>query len=142
MTTTTEKKSLQLAVAAALALGAPLEGGTFQGIVTLRDGTHVAVSLLADKPGTRLSHGDAKAWAEGLDAELPTRPVAAMLYANAKAQFEPDWYWTADTLDQDTGRKSDASYAWGCYFGYGYQNYYRKSYEGLAVAVRLIPLTA
>jgi len=142
MTTDTKTKAIQFAVVAALTIGAPFEGGTFAGVITLKDGTHVAVALLADKPGNRLEWSDAKAWAEGLDASLPTRPVAALLYANAKAQFEPDWYWTADTVDADTGRKSDASYAWSCNFNYGYQYNVHKSYEGLAVAVRLIPLTA
>lgn len=32
--------------------------------------------------------------------------------------------------------------AWGCTFGYGTQGSNRKSFEGSAVAVRLIPLSA
>jgi hypothetical protein len=32
------------------------------------------------------------------------------------------------------------TFAWGCYFSDGLQGYYHKSYEGSAVAVRLIPL--
>jgi hypothetical protein len=40
MTTATETKSIQFAVVAALALGAPLEGGSFQGILTLPSGAH------------------------------------------------------------------------------------------------------
>ena len=141
MTTVTQsKKTIQFAVVAALALGAPLEGGTFAGVITLKDGTHVAVALLADKPDERLTWADAKAWAEGIDGQLPTRPMAALLYANAKGQFTPDWYWTSDSLEADTGNKRDASCAWYCHFCNGYQLHGVKSYAGCARAVRLIHL--
>jgi len=140
MTTATETKSIKFAVVAALALGAPLEGGTFAGVVTLKDGAHVAVVLLADKPEKRLKWADAKAWAESVDGVLPTRPVAALLYANAKDQFESTWHWTSETLDADTGNKDDASCAWSCYFNHGYQFYDHVSSAGAARAVRLIHL--
>ncbi len=115
------------------ALGQPLEGGTFAGLTTRKDGTHCAVVLL---PGRKedINWKDAKAWAEEQGGELPTRPVAALLYANVKDQLQPDWHWTAD--------EEGASSAWDCNFLIGYQNYGHKSYEGSVVAVRLIPLTA
>ena len=140
MTTATETKSIKFAVVAALALGAPLEGGTFAGIVTLKDGAHVAVVLLSDKPEKRLKREAAKAWVESVDGVLPTRPVAALLYANAKDQFESTWHWTSETLDADTGDEGDASYAWYCYFNSGYQSYFNVSSAGAARAVRLIHL--
>lgn len=65
--------------------------------------------------------------------KLPTRHVAALLFANVKDKLEPDWHWTVDELD--------ASCAWGCDFDFGLQYNLRKSYDGCAVAVRLIPLT-
>ena len=73
-------------------------------------------------------------WAKALDAELPTRPIAALLFANAKDKLRPLWHWTSD--------EDDASCAWSCLFHDGLQGYIHKSYEGSAVAVRLIPLTA
>ncbi|CAN5859984.1 hypothetical protein BH11PSE13_BH11PSE13_12510 [soil metagenome] len=115
------------------AIGADLEGGSFVGITTQPDGTHVAVVLLPDK-GKELTWKKAIAWARKLDAQLPTRPVATLLFANVKAQLESGWHWTSDELD--------ASDAWYCYFGYGDQGNYHKSYAGSAVAVRLIQLTA
>ncbi|MBA4343246.1 MAG: hypothetical protein C0423_14005 [Methylibium sp.] len=124
------------------ALGQPLDTGLFCGVITRKDGTHCAVVLLADKPDTRLTWSKAKAWADGVGGQLPSRPVAALLYANAKDQLQPAWHWTSDTLDADTGDEDDASYAWGCYFRHGDQNDTRESAEGAAVAVRLIPLTA
>jgi hypothetical protein len=113
MTTTTEKKTLQLTVVAALALGAQLEGGTFQGILTLPSGTHVAVVLLADKPDSELNWADAKKWAESVGGELPARPAAALLFANAKNQFEPEWHWTSEAYG--------GSSAWIQHFGNGLQ---------------------
>ena len=56
-----------------------------------------------------------------------------MLFANVKDKLKPEWHWTSEA--------HNASYAWLCNFHHGYLNY-RKSYEGCAVAVRLILLTA
>jgi hypothetical protein len=140
MNTTTDTKTIKFAVIAALTLGASLEGGTFRGVITLPGGAHVAVVLLADKPEKRLAWADAKAWAESVDGVLPTRPIAALLYANAKDQFEKDWHWTADELSSDTGNARDASVAWSCYFDNGDQDDDGKSYAGCARAVRLIHL--
>jgi hypothetical protein len=117
-------------------IGQPLAGGTFCGLTTLPDGTHAAVVLLDEKPGKRLTWQDATDWAASLDAQLPNRPMAALLYANAKASFQQAWHWTNET-DED-----DASYAWYCYFYDGYQFDFHKSSEGCARAVRLIHLSA
>ena len=117
------------------ALGAPLEGGSFAGITTQPDGTHCAVVLLPSQ-GTDLDWPAAKAWAAEQGGELPSRPVAALLFANVKAQLRPRWHWTSET------HEDDASYAWHCYFSDGLQLNFHKSYEGGAVAVRLIHLAA
>lgn len=114
------------------ALGQPLEGGIFCGLITTPDGTHHAVVLLADKPATRLDWKAAGAWAATVGGTLPTRPVAALLFANAKAQFEEVWHWTADDFD--------GSCAWFQDFGYGGQSYNRMRYDSGARAVRMIPL--
>lgn len=115
------------------ALGAPLEGGSFAGITTKPDGTHCAVVLLPAQ-GTDLDWTAAKAWAAEQGGELPSRPVAALLFANVKAQLRTRWHWTAD--------EDGASYAWLCFFNHGSQTSDHMSYEGGAVAVRLIHLTA
>jgi hypothetical protein len=113
------------------ALLQPLEGGLFAGVCTTPDGAHHAVVLLADKPDEKLTWEKAMNWAEKLGAVLPTRPVAALLFANTNAQFEPEWHWTSETFD--------GSYAWSQYFLYGNQNTNLKSYEGRARAVRRFP---
>jgi hypothetical protein len=114
-------------------LGTEIHGGTFAGITTRQDGTHCAVVLLPDQ-GTSLDWKAATSWAKKLNAELPSRPVAALLFANAKDKLRPEWHWTSEAYD--------ASSAWGCYFSNGGQSRNHKSYEGCAVAVRCIPLTA
>ena len=116
------------------ALGQPLDGGTFAGLTTKPDGTHCAVVLLPDN-GTDLTWAKAKTWAKKQGGELPSRPVAALLFANnVKANIKPKWHWTSEEYD--------ASYAWGCRFYDGTQGITHKSFEGSAVAVRLIPLSA
>jgi hypothetical protein len=113
-------------------LGKPLDGGTFAGLTTRADGTHCAVVLLPGL-GENLTWAKAKAWAKKAGGELPTRPVAALLFANVKPALTPRWHWTADEYD--------ASFAWYCNFYDGHQDNDLKSYDGCAVAVRLIPLT-
>lgn len=78
------------------ALKAPLLGGAFIGLTTLLDGTHHAVVLLADKSPKRLPWKQATAWAKKLKATLPTRPVAALIFANARDLVEPNWHWTSE----------------------------------------------
>ncbi|MDO8904000.1 DUF1566 domain-containing protein [Hydrogenophaga sp.] len=123
----------QITIAELPAIGETLEGGIFAGLTTKPDGTHCAAVLLPAQ-GTDLNWKAAKAWAAKQDGELPSRPVAALLFANLKEQLRPSWHWTAD--------EDGASFAWRCYFDYGLQLSNHKSYEGSAVAVRLIHLTA
>ena len=112
-------------------LGAELEGGIFAGITTRKDGVHCAVILLPAK-GTRLTWKKAVNWATEQGGELPTRPVAALLFANVKDKLQPEWHWACE--------EDDASYAWGCNFYNGTQHGNTKSYDGAAVAVRCIPI--
>ena len=114
------------------ALGAPLEGGAFAGLITLPDGTHNAVVLLPVQSGD-LTWPRACEWARQHGGALPTRLMAALLFANIRDQLQPGWHWTAD--------KQRASHAWSCQFDNGYQEYYIKSFACSAVAVRLIPLS-
>lgn len=95
------------------ALGADIDGGTFAGLTTKPDGSHCAVILLPDK-GKDLTWTKAKDWAKKVGGELPTRPVAALLFARVKPSLSPEWHWTADEYD--------ASYAWNCRFSHGSQN--------------------
>jgi hypothetical protein len=114
-------------------VGEALSGGTFAGILTQADSSHVAVVHL-NAWGENLTWKKAIAWAKKQGGVLPTRPVAALLYANLKAKLQQRWHWTSE--------EDDASYAWLCGFDFGGQGSTRKSYDGCAVAVRLIHITA
>lgn len=114
-------------------VGANLDGGTFAGITTQADGTHVAVVLLSAW-SEGLTWKKAITWATKQGGVLPSRPVAALLYANLKPKLQPRWHWTSE--------EDDASSAWICYFVFGFQLLNHEGVEGCAVAVRLIHLTA
>lgn len=128
----TEVKPLTLATLPAL--GAALDGGLFAGLTTTKDGKHYAVCLLPDKPAGDMAWQQALAWADGVGGVLPTRPVAALLFANCKDQFEESWHWTSEAYS--------GSYAWYQTFGHGLQLSYHKYSELSARAVRLIQLSA
>ena len=133
-TTSTTKSIISVSFANLPALGAPLDGGIFVGVITQQDGTHSAITLLPDH-AEDLTWQAAKDWSAGLNAQLPTRPMAALIFANTQDRPQEGWHWTSEEV------KDYASYAWNCYFGLGDQYNDRKSYEGSAVAVRLIHIT-
>lgn len=123
------------ATLAALAIGADHENGKFAGLITLQDGKHVAVILLPNKSDKRLMWADAMAWATEAGGQLPTRPVAALLYANLKSEFAEEWHWTNETATWDE------SCAWVCSFGNGDLFSGHKDVYYAARAVRLIHIT-
>lgn len=91
--------------------------------------THHVV-LLPEQPAEGLSWDEAMAWAASIGAELPTRQEAALLFANAKDAFEPDWHWTSEQY------AGNASHAWGQIFYDGTQGNTGKGYKGRVRAVR------
>lgn len=110
-------------------------GEHYAGIVLGADGhaTHHLV-LLPARPVADLNWAGAKAWAASVGGELPNRQEQALLYANCKPHLQPSWHWSCQECEED------ASWAWGCYFDDGYQNYRESSSAGSAVAVRRLPL--
>ncbi len=116
------------------AIGAALGDGIFVGAITQPDGTHAAVTLLPDQ-AKDVTWQAALDWAKAQDAQLPTRPMAAMIFANTQDRPQSGGHWTCEEV------KEYASCAWNCNFGYGNQSNGHKSYEGAAVAVRLIHIT-
>ena len=92
--------------------------------------------LMAQRPTSKLNWQDAMDWATSVGGTLPSRQQQALLYANCKPHLKPEWHWSCEQ------HETEASFAWECTFSYGGQDDTRKSYEGSAVAVRLIPITA
>ena len=113
-------------------LGTPVAGGLYAGVTTGPDGAAYALILLADKPSKRLDWPAAMAWAESLQASLPTRPEGALLYANLGDQFDRTWHWLSEQYS--------AGYAWDQIFNYGNQSGSYESFEARARAVRRFPL--
>jgi hypothetical protein len=115
------------------ALGEALDGGIFAGITTTKEGVHVAVVLLPSR-GEDLNWQAAQEWAKDAGGELPSRPVAALLFANVKKHLLGGWHWTSES--------DGASWAWHCGFDYGAQYGSLRAAELSAVAVRQIPLSS
>jgi len=116
------------------ALGEPLNGGIFVGAITQPDGAHVAVLLLPER-AIDVTWQAATDWAKAQDAQLPTRPMAAMIFANTQDRPQSGWHWTCEEV------KDYASSAWHCDFNGGYQDDFHTSGQGAAVAVRCIHIT-
>jgi len=115
------------------AIGAAFEDGTYAGILTDKSGALYALILL-DGHQDDIKWKPALAWAAERQGDLPTRPEAALLFAHLQDKLPKLWCWTNEECSWD------ASYAWHCGFSYGFQDYFRKSAEGAAVAVRRLPL--
>ena len=113
--------------------------------IELRAGEHYA-GLMLDDDGEPSHHlvlladrAEEVTWDQAVEfatragGELPTRREQALLFANLKGQFEPEWYWSAEVYE------ANGSCAWLQGFGDGLQGSLRKSYEGRAVVVRRFP---
>lgn len=108
-------------------------GEHYAGAVLDANGQHMHhLVLMAAKPAENLAWQAALEWAEQVGGALPTRQEQALLFANCKPHLEARWHWSCEE------HESDASYAWRCYFGSGYQFLSHKSYECGAVAVRRV----
>ena len=88
--------------------------------------------LMAPRSENKLKWQSACDWAESMGGDLPDRQEQALLYANCKPHLKPEWHWSSET------HEDDASYAWRCGFGNGFQTISLKSYEGAAVLVRRV----
>jgi hypothetical protein len=131
--TEVKNKTLTLKFSDLPSLGARIDDGNFVGVITTKDGAHVAVILLPEQ-AKNVTWDMAVKWAEANGAQLPTRPMAALIFINTQDRPQSGWHWISE--------EDGASYAWHCGFGHGNQDGYSKSFEGSAVAVRLIQITA
>jgi hypothetical protein len=73
---------------------------------------------------------EAKKFAAKAGGELPTRREQALLFANLKREFKPDWYWSS------TQHAATDAFAWLQFFGSGGQYYGYESARLRARAVR------
>lgn len=114
------------------------EGETYIGAIGNKSGDVYHLVLL---PGDndRAPHAQQVEWAKSIGGDLPNKLEAAMLFANAKDQFQPAWYWTNETF-VDPDEPDDTDYAWVQYFYYGLQLHYLKGTINRARAVRRLPI--
>ena len=103
-------------------------GERFAGAVLNEDGTlsHYLIKLPGEAVDVTFSA--AGEWAAQQGGELPTRQEQALLYANLKAEFSANWYWS--------GEEKDNGFAWYQLFNSGSQYYNDQHTELRAVAVR------
>lgn len=109
------------------------QGEQYAGIILNATGrpTHHLI-LLPQQPSTRLTWDEAMEWAHAQNATLPTHQEQALLYANLKHAFDPDWHWSSE---QYAGNAFNAG---NQYFDNGGQYIYDKGYQGRVRAVRRI----
>lgn len=107
----------------------------YAGLVLKYDGTpsHHLV-LMAERPDRRLTWEGAKDWASKVDGGLPTRRELPLIYAHCCAHIRHAGYWSSEVFE------ANASSAWCCHLGDGYQLARPKFDEAIAIAVRRIPI--
>ncbi|BBH11750.1 C-type lectin-like domain-containing protein [Chromobacterium haemolyticum] len=106
------------------------EGEKYAGLILI-DGkpSHHVVLLDGD---VEKAWEDARAWAAEQGGDLPSREEQALLYANLKAEFKPEWYWSNTQYSRYTAYEQT--------FDYGTQHYHVKLNELRARAVRRLPI--
>ena len=105
-------------------------GEIYAGLILGLDGQADHHLVLLPGEAEKVTWKGAQDFAAKLGGELPTRREQALLYANLKHEFQPNWYWSGEQ------HASGDDYAWGQLFGYGYQDNISKSSELRARAVR------
>lgn len=118
---------------------APVElkkGEYYAGIIV--DQPYTASYHLVLIPGRppRMTWQQSMDWAASIDADLPTRREQALLFANLRWLFQPEWHWS----NMQNGDEDE--YSWYQDFGNCYQGYYYKTKAGHARAVRRVPIAS
>ena len=105
-------------------------GERYAGIVLAEDGEPAHHLILLPGEAEDLNWEDAKSWATEQGGELPTRQEQALLFANLKSQFKPNWHWS------NQAHETNSAWAWCQAFNSGDQNYDVQDLELRARAVR------
>ena len=106
------------------------QGEYYAGIILGKDGEPDYHLILLPGEAESVNWRDANEFSEKAGGELPTRREQSLLYTNLKEQFQSLYYWSGEQHVAFSGP------AWCQGFGYGYQDYYGKSAELRARAVR------
>jgi hypothetical protein len=106
------------------------EGEQYAGIILGKNGEQSHHLILLPGKIENTDWQKSLDWAKSVGGELPTRREQALLYANLKEQFKPEWYWSCEQ------RAAGPDYAWVQVFGDGFQVSGLKSGSHRARAVR------
>lgn len=106
------------------------DGESYAGILLGQNGEPDAHIILLPGDADPLTWPKAKEWAKKQGGELPTRREQALLFANLKGEFKPNWYWSSQQ------HETNDQYAWVQGFDGGGQYRDRKDSYGRARAVR------
>jgi len=104
-------------------------GEVYAGII-LENGKPSHHLILLPGEAERVTWSQAKEWATKQGGELPSRREQSLLFANAKDEFNPEWYWSAEHPSVSS------VYAWFQFFTNGYQTWGHKRSNYRARAVR------
>jgi len=110
------------------------QGEHYAGIILNENGEPSHHLILLHGDAVEVTWEQAKAFAAEAGGELPTRREQALLFANLKDQFEKSYYWSSEQ------HAANDDFAWFQLFNYGYQDYYDKSAELRARAVRRLTI--
>ncbi|OGB23309.1 MAG: hypothetical protein A3I66_01190 [Burkholderiales bacterium RIFCSPLOWO2_02_FULL_57_36] len=105
------------------------DGEHYAGIIIGKDGASSHHLILLSGEAEEITWANAVEWAVKAGGELPTRREQALLYANLKEQFKPNWYWSCEQ------HAAHSDYAWCQYFDNGYQI---NSYKSAALRARAV----
>ncbi|UGA37908.1 hypothetical protein JOS77_28885 [Chromobacterium haemolyticum] len=106
------------------------EGEKYAGLI-LVDGKPSHHVVLLDGE-VEMARDDAMAWAAEQGGDLPSREEQSLLYANLKAEFKPEWYWSNTQYSRDD--------AYAQHFSIGGQPSNDKDSTLRARAVRRLPI--
>lgn len=116
------------------------QGGTYAGLCRGRDGGSDYHLIVGPEYEGSADWDAARKWADEISVDgfadygLPYRKEQALCFANVPELFKPETYWSCEQ------RASYSDYAWGQHFGVGYQDFWVKSYELRARAVRRLKI--
>lgn len=133
-TKTAGRRAAPKKVAGAVAIAQPAlkKGERYIGAILGADGKgHHTILLAGEKSGSWQEMMD---WAKKAGGDLPNRIEQAMLFANHRALFKREAYWS------NTQSEHDAGYAWLQDFYGGGQGCWRKGSSFRAVAVRRVAI--
>ena len=110
-------------------------GEAYAGLILGQNGEPDYHLFIVPGEAENVTWDKAKEWAKKAGGDLPTRREQRVLFANAKEQFQLDWYWSGELT------ASNSAYAWCQIFYYGLQHGADRLTDRLrARAVRRLPI--